>query len=769
MNRYLARLALPVFGLLLVLGGMSQPSRPRVTVNKISILPARTGGMIVLESDAPLQNIKAAYAKEFPSILVVELGPVQMPPAPSVPADETQLVKDMKIQTATDLRASLFLTLREAVPFRVYADAKKTVIDLVRINRTGDDLVAPETLQDLSRTSRKTFALGGIEIEDKSGRLAVVSRAGQKTITNIFALDNPLRLVVDIYDAVYGRPTQTIPIGKFGVVKIKVGQFQTPPPYTVTRLVFELEEPRLFTFENGPNALTISFPGDSAAPAAAPKTVEPNGAESTLKAGVKAVETAPTKPADQKTAGAVKPAEAAAAPAKGVGENPPANPPAAAQTDAPQKEEKRHIKTIQNGEEKYSGELLSPRFKDADLRDVVLWLAEQAGLNVIFDPEVHGSVTCSFEAVPWDQFLDIILKNNKQGKTLEGNVLRIAPVVILADEEKAQQTLRDAKEQSGLMQTRMFTLSYAKAKDLVELLKNKKSTRGEIVSDERTNTLIVSDVKEKIDIIENLIVTLDAATPQVQIETRIVEASSTFVQNLGIQWGFKGIADPFYGNQTSLQFPNKVLVDGAMIPQGNITKGISGPLGGYAVNLPASSFNSVIGVSFANILDTFRLDLALSALETSGDGRIVSTQRISAVNNKEAYINQGRQIPVQTSANFTVTTQYVNAGLELRATPQITADGTIILLIDIQNNAADFANLVNGIPPITTQSAKTTVTVPDGGTTVIGGIMRVEDAITRERVPFLYSIPILGNLFKSFSKTRQNRELLIFITPRIAK
>ncbi len=744
MNRYVARLALPVFGLFLVLGGMSQPSRPRVTVNKISIFPARTGGMIVLESDAPLQNIKAGYAKEFPSMLVVELGPVQMPPAPAVPDDQMLLVKDIRIQTSTDLQVSLFMTLREAVPFCVYTDANKTVIDLVGINRTGGDLIAPETLQDLSRTPRKSFTLGGIEIDDKSGRLAVVSRPGQKTITNVFALDNPLRLVVDIYDAVYGRPTQTIPIGRFGVAKIKIGQFQAPPPYAVTRLVFELEEPCLYTFENGPYALTISFPGDSAAPAMAPKAREPMDADTPMKAGVKAAETAP---------------------AKSVVENPPATPP----TNALQKEDKRNTRTIQNNEEKYSGELLSPRFKDADLRDVVLWLGEQAGLNVIFDPEVHGTVTCSFEAVPWDQFLDIILRNNKQGKTLEGNVLRIAPLGILADEEKAQQTLRDAKEQSGLLQTKMFTLSYAKAKDLVELLKNKKSTRGEIVPDERTNTLIVSDVKDKIDLIENLIVTLDSATPQVQIETRIVEASSSFVQNLGIQWGFKGIADPFYGNQTSLQFPNKILVDGAVIPQGNITKGMGGPLGGYAVNLPAASFNSAIGVSFANILDTFRLDLALTALETSGDGRIVSSQRVSALNNKEAYINQGRQIPVQTSANFTVTTTYQNAGLELRATPQITADGMIILQIDIKNDAADFANLVNGIPPITTQSAKTTVTVPDGGTTVIGGIMRVEDAITRERVPFLHSIPILGNLFKSSSKTRQNREILIFITPRIVK
>jgi type IV pilus assembly protein PilQ len=161
--------------------------------------------------------------------------------------------------------------------------------------------------------------------------------------------------------------------------------------------------------------------------------------------------------------------------------------------------------------------------------------------------------------------------------------------------------------------------------------------------------------------------------------------------------------------------------------------------------------------------------MAISALETSGEGRIISSPKVTTQNNQAAEIVQGRQIPVQTVANFTVTTRYVNAALELKATPQITAEGTIIMTIEIQNNAADFANLVNGIPPITTQSAKTTVMIPDGGTTVIGGIYRSEDSITRERVPFLHSIPILGNLFKSFARTKQNRELLIFITPRIIK
>jgi type IV pilus assembly protein PilQ len=269
--------------------------------------------------------------------------------------------------------------------------------------------------------------------------------------------------------------------------------------------------------------------------------------------------------------------------------------------------------------------------------------------------------------------------------------------------------------------------------------------------------------------VEKLLSVLDTPTPQVSIEARIVEATATFIRNLGIQWGWFGMSDPFYGNQTSISFPNKILADGAMIPKGIVTKGMGGPLGGYGINLPAPAFSTAMGFSFANVLDTFRLDLALTALETSGHGRIISCPKVTTQNNQAAEIVQGRQIPVQTVANFTVTVRYVNAALELRATPQITAEGTIIMTVELQNNAADFANLVNGIPPITTQSAKTTVMIPDGGTTVIGGIYRTEDSVTQEKVPLLHKIPILGNLFRSFARTKQNRELLIFITPRIIK
>ena len=807
-------------------GQVNPPAGPKVT-----ILPTRIYTRIVVEAAAPLADLKASYASVQPASLVFDLGQVAAPALPPVPADEPQLVRDIKVQTLPGGRVALVVGLREAVPFRMWTEGPKAVLELNKILRGEGYDLAPEAQAELGRTARKSIVFPSVDVSNRTDRVEVTAPLGRKGIINIFALENPLRLVVDVFDAQVASPTQTLPFGKFGVDRVKIGQFKTGSPYNITRIVFDLKEPRSYALANTDAALTISFSGAPAAAGPAPaqprpaasKPAPPNGGSATPAARPAESKTAVTKaaeppakapapkvdvmtkpgeaatidlppavkPADQKPAPApktdavskpvevkqpeAKPAEtkpaATIVPAAPVKEETPTAPPKAQdiKTEPPQDKNQFKPRTIHDQAPKYSGELLSPKFKDADLRDVVLWLCERAGLNVIFDADVRGTVTCSFEQVPWDQFLDYILKNNKQGKVLDGNILRVAPLGVLADEERAQQVFRDAVEQSGPLVTKIYTLSYAKAQDVLDLMKDQKSPRGQMVIDQRTQTLIVRDSQEKLDLIDRLIATLDTQTPQVQIETRIIEATSNFVRNLGIQWGARGVVDPFYGNQTSLQFPNKILLDGAQIPQGDTTRGIGGPLGGYAVNLPASGFNTVMGVSFANILDTFRLDMAVSALEQKGEGRIVSSQRITAQNNKEAYINQGRQIPVQTAANFTVTVQYVNAGLELRATPQITAEGTVIMYVEVQNNAADFANLVNGIPPITTQSARTTVTVPDGGTTVIGGIYRVEDSVTRGRVPFLHSIPILGNIFKNSAVTKQNRELLIFITPRILR
>jgi len=786
MNKTPLRLTVGFAGLLIALAGLGQVNPGPVDAPKITILPTRIHTRVVVEGSAPLTEAFASYAPGQPATVVLDLGRVAAPPAPLVPADDPQLVREVRIRPQADGRTAIDLVLLEAVPFRFWTEGSKAVLELNKIVRETGYFLSPDAQTALERTPRRTVVtLPAVEAADRGDRLEVVAPLGRKGILNVFALENPLRLVVDVFDAHLSGPVPARLVKKYGVERVKVGQFQVEPPYAITRIVFDLLEPRAYALANTDAGVKIVLGGGSPVSAQAepvplpppvktpvetpPPTTSPETRPAAAKVPEPVKTTTPPPEPEKKAVEAPKTETPAPKPeAKAVENKPPAE--AAAPAKIEQKpDDKFKPRTLHDQGQKYAGDLLSPKFKDADLRDVVLWLCGQVGLNVIFDPEVRGTVTCSFDDVPWDQFLDYILKNNKMGKFLDGNILRIAPLGVLAEEQRQEQALRDAVEQSGPLVTKTYTLSYSKAQDVLDLLKDQKTPRGQMVIDARTNTIIVRDTQEKIDVFDKLILDLDTQTPQVQIETRIVEATSNFVRNLGVQWGAQGVVDPFYGNQTSLQFPNKILIDGAQIPQGDTTRGIGGPLGGYAINLPASGFNTVFGLSFANVLDTFRLDMAVSALESKGEGRIVTSQRITAQNNKEAYINQGRQIPVQTTANFTVTVQYVNAGLELRATPQITAEGTIIMYVEIQNNAADFANLVNGIPPITTQSARTTVTVPDGGTTVIGGIYRVEDSVTRQRVPFLHQIPLLGNLFRNSAVTKQNRELLIFITPRILR
>ncbi len=750
---------------------------PAVTISRLRVEPGPLATRLVLEADAALPVERTYYAAGAPDTIVIDVARAKAPATPLLAESDRQLIRDVRVEETGPDSLRFLVRLQERVPYRLFTNGGRTVLELNRIQRTQGTYVMDAGLRArLESGPRADLRLDRLDIDEAPDRVTFRARLDGEALAQVFALENPPRLVVDLFDTFYGARTSVYPVGKMGVEKVRVGQFQAGDPRAITRLVFDLKEPGYYALDTGRNELAVSFfaslPAPVAAPVAAPAPPrsEPARPEpATLKPVTVEAKPAAAPPAVKEPAKAeTKPAAA-----------PTAAPPAAKEAPAPQaqtpppagqeQQDKFKPKTITSEEEAYSGEIVSLKFKDADLRDVVLYLADFADLNVVFDPDVKGIVTCNLTDVPWDQALDIVLRNNKMGKVIEGNVLRIAPMGTLTKEDEEQRRLKESKELAGPLVVRTVTLSYSKAKDVAALLANKKSSRGEIVVDDRTNILIISEVRDKLEVLEKLITVLDTPTPQVSIEARIVEATSTFVRNLGIQWGYKGIADPYYGNQTSLQFPSKVLADGSMIPQGIVTKGIGGPLGGYAVNLPAPSFSSAIGFSFANVLDTFRLDMALTALETSGNGRIISSPKVSTQNNQPAEIIQGRQIPVQTVANFTVTTRYVNAALELKATPQITAEGTIIMTVELQNNAADFANLVNGIPPITTQSAKTTVMIPDGGTTVIGGIYRTEDSITRERVPLLHQIPILGNLFRSFARTKQTRELLIFITPRILK
>ena len=418
--------------------------------------------------------------------------------------------------------------------------------------------------------------------------------------------------------------------------------------------------------------------------------------------------------------------------------------------------------TARPGQRRFTGNPVSLDFQGADLRAVLRTFSEISSLNIVIDPAVTGSVDVALKDVPWDQALDIILRANKLGYIVDGTIVRIAPMAVLADEETARRKLSDEQALAGEIRVLTKTLSYAKAEDVKPLLlKSALSPRGNVEVDGRTNTLIITDLADRLTTATDLLNALDKAQPQVEIEARIVQVKKTFQRTLGVQWGFNATASPALGNSTGLAFPNSASLTGA---QGGSINGIPA-----AVNLPAPAPNSGVGLQLGSINGAFNLDVALTALESTGNGRVLSTPRVSTQNNVEAEIKQGTQIPIQTVANNTVTVQFKDAALVLKVTPQITAANTVIMKISLENGQADFTKAVNGIPPINTQSANTSVLVNDGQTTVIGGIYLSSEQYQTDRTPGLGRIPLLNWLFKRDSAIDDSTELLIFITPRITK
>jgi type IV pilus assembly protein PilQ len=419
---------------------------------------------------------------------------------------------------------------------------------------------------------------------------------------------------------------------------------------------------------------------------------------------------------------------------------------------------------ISRGGRAYTGTPVSMDFQQADLRAVLRVFSEVSGLNIVIDPAVNGTVDVALKDVPWDQALDIILRANKLGYLVDGTIVRIAPLTVLADEESQRRKLADEQSLSGELRVLTKTLSYARAEELQPLItKSALSQRGTVVVDARTNTVIITDLAERLATAESLIAALDRAQPQVEIEARIVQTSKNFSRQLGVNWGFNGRVDPSLGNTTNMAFPNNGRLGGALGPS---TGGQPG-----AVGLGVGAATSAVGLALGSVNGAFNLDVALSALEQSGNGRILSTPRVSTLNNVEAEMTQGVQIPLQTIANNTVTVTFRDAALTLKVTPQITAVGTVIMKVSLENSSPDFSKAAgpSAIPPINTQRALTTLLVNDGQTTVIGGIYMSDQNNTTDRTPGLGQVPILNWLFKRELVRDESKELLIFITPRIIK
>jgi len=418
-----------------------------------------------------------------------------------------------------------------------------------------------------------------------------------------------------------------------------------------------------------------------------------------------------------------------------------------------------------SGEQKtYTGEPIDLKVTNADVTEVLRTFAQISGLNIVVQPGVTGTVTAELENVPWDQAFEEVLKINNLGYEREGNVIRIAPNDVLKREAQDRQQLAQARALVLPLRTVMRRLSYARANDVANLLRSGSAglltQRGSVIVDDRTNTLIIKELPDFLDAVLAVVSNLDSPEPQVMIEARIIETTKDFNRALGIQWGFNAIADAAHGNTTGLVFPN------------NISAGSQGGANAPGnVNLLTGSQNGSLKIDLGNVLNTFTLDLQLQAAEHEGLLNILSAPKVATLNNQQAYIQSGIQIPIQTIANNTVTTQYINATLRLEVTPQVTAEGTIILDINISKKEPITSLIVAGATnaPISTKDARTRLVVRDGGTAVIGGIYKVTTNVAEDRVPGLANLPIVGHLFKNHSRDEANDELLIFITPRVIK
>jgi len=404
----------------------------------------------------------------------------------------------------------------------------------------------------------------------------------------------------------------------------------------------------------------------------------------------------------------------------------------------------------------YKGKPIFLDLKDADVLDIFRLIAEVSGFNVVVDPDVAGRITLRMDNVPWDQALEVILKNQGLGKEIEGNIMRIAANAKLRDEHIVKMQLEDAKRRALPIESVILYLSYADIADMESSIRPFLTERGSIMSDTRVNAIIVRDIKSALTAITDLVGILDVRTRQVTLDAQIVVTAKNFTRSLGIQWGGRFFADAEHGNTTGYRFPNNMGV--------NVTNGDDPDSAKYAVNFPAGS--QLLGLTFGNVMDTLRLNVALSASEKEGLTKTIARPTVTTLNNQSGTISSGDKIPYfNTSSTDGATVTFQDATTSLDVTPHITNDDWINLDVNITR---DFPgeNTKAG-PAIRTNTASTKVLVSNGDTLVLGGLNQSQQTLNNNRIPWLGKVPFLGWLFKDDERSTTFSDLLFFITPRI--
>ncbi|MBL8601423.1 MAG: type IV pilus secretin PilQ [Myxococcales bacterium] len=423
-----------------------------------------------------------------------------------------------------------------------------------------------------------------------------------------------------------------------------------------------------------------------------------------------------------------------------------------------------------------TGRRIDIDLRDADIHNVLRLLAEVGNVNIVTSDDVAGNVTIRMHNVPWDRALEVILAARSLGMQRDGNIIRIAPQSVLDKERELQIERQKQLVTLEPLETRLIPVSYATGSEIAPRARELLSGRGNLSVDDRTNVLIVRDVVANLNQIEQLVRSLDTQTPQVLVEARIVEATSTFTRDVGIQWGGDVAFSPAFGNQTGLTFPASIGLVGGAADANAPTAGLS-PISrtvanpNFAINLPASvgtGAGGALGLSLGSLSQNLNLNARLSAAENSGILRIVSSPRVLTLDNREATISQGTLIPYSQVSAAGVQTAFQEARLALRVRPHVTADGSISMHVQINRDEPDFNNTgARGDPTILRRQAETDLLVQDGRTAVIGGIYSRTTGRNVTGVPVLSEIPILGALFRRNRQNDTRAELLIFLTPRI--
>jgi type IV pilus assembly protein PilQ len=702
-----------------------------------SRLDGRTG-VIAIEASSPVPYVASQPdARTF----VIELRDIVTAGfEDSVTADPRHPIASVRVENSQAFDgatvARVRLTLNQPIRPRVRSARNMIFVEADRVD------AAPSVAPGVLSLAGPATAIRDLRVTKRGNATALTLLGTARLVTTSIQepKDGTPRLVLDMPNVTSSLPTVTS-IKQGPVDRVRIGA--NPRSALMTQVTVDLTRAAAYRLEASPdgNDLTLVFDEPVNDPIAALKT--PN-APVLRQAPPVGIEPAAIQPSRAQL-GPQQPApQAQAAPAAQQTQTQSAATPA-----------------------RYSGNPVSLDFQGADLRAVLRTFSEISGLNLVIDPTIQGTVDVALRDVPWDQALDIILRANKLGYVVDGTIVRIAPLTVLAAEEEERRKLTDAQALAGELQVLTRSLNYSKAADLRELITTTiLSQRGSIQFDARTNTIIIQDLSDRLERAAALITTLDRPEPQVEIEARIVQTTREFARRLGVQWGFNGQATPALGNTLPTTFPNQLALGGR-------TGSSQGPAGGdavsNAVNLGIQGASSAAGLALGSINGALNLDIALSAVERQGQGRILSTPKVSTQNNIEAEITQGIQIPIQTVANNTVTVSFRDAALTLRVTPQITAANTVIMRIAMENSSPDFSRAVNGIPPIDTQRALTQVLVSSGETTVIGGIYVSREQSSNDRTPALHRVPLLGWLFRRDEFSDESRELLIFITPKVMR